>query len=53
LTAHGLKKPAAPGYVRRAGSRWKPYRSLACLYLWRALDTQTPEQPPIPRSGTI
>ncbi len=38
--AHGLKKPAAPGYVKRAGSRWAPNRSLACLYLWAALDAK-------------
>ncbi|AKU92538.1 DNA-3-methyladenine glycosylase family protein [Vulgatibacter incomptus] len=36
--AHCLKNPAAPGYVLRAGSRWAPHRSLACLYLWAALD---------------
>ncbi|HWV37432.1 MAG TPA: DNA-3-methyladenine glycosylase 2 family protein [Vulgatibacter sp.] len=38
--AHGLRKPAAPGYVKRAGARWAPHRSLACLYLWAALDQQ-------------
>lgn len=36
--AHGLRNPAAPGYVQRAGARWAPHRSLACLYLWAALD---------------
>lgn len=36
--AHGLRKPAAPGYVARAGARWAPHRSLACLYLWAAVD---------------
>jgi 3-methyladenine DNA glycosylase/8-oxoguanine DNA glycosylase len=36
--AHGLRKPAAPGYVSRSGSRWAPYRSLACVYLWAALE---------------
>jgi len=36
--AHGLRNPAAPGYVKRAGARWAPHRSLACLYLWAALD---------------
>ncbi|HEY0840641.1 MAG TPA: DNA-3-methyladenine glycosylase 2 family protein, partial [Vulgatibacter sp.] len=36
--AHGLRRPAAPGYVKRAGSRWAPWQSLACLYLWAALD---------------
>jgi DNA-3-methyladenine glycosylase II len=37
--AHGLRKPAAPGYIARAGKRWSPFRSLACLYLWAAVDT--------------
>jgi len=36
--AHGLRNVAAPGYVKRAGARWTPHRSLACLYLWAALD---------------
>lgn len=36
--AHGLKKPAAPGYILRAGARWAPHRSLACLYLWAGVD---------------
>ena len=46
--AHGLRKPAAPGYVSRSGSRWAPYRSLACLYLWAALEPGTvgPDQVP-------
>lgn len=40
--AHGLRKPAAPGYVRKAGVRWAPHRSTACLYLWAALDQLLP-----------
>ena len=46
--AHGLRKPAAPGYVSRSGRRWAPYRSLACLYLWAALEPGTvgPDQAP-------
>ncbi len=46
--AHGLRQPAAPGYVSRAGRRWAPYRSLACLYLWAALEPGTvgPDQVP-------
>ncbi|MDD5309242.1 MAG: DNA-3-methyladenine glycosylase 2 family protein [Deltaproteobacteria bacterium] len=36
--AHGLRKPAAPGWIARAGARWAPSRSLACLYLWAAVD---------------
>jgi len=36
--AYGLRKPAAPGYVARAGKKWSPYRSIASLYLWAAVD---------------
>jgi len=37
--AYGLKRPATPIYVERVGRRWAPYRSIACLYLWAAVDT--------------
>jgi 3-methyladenine DNA glycosylase/8-oxoguanine DNA glycosylase len=33
--ANGLASPAA---VARRGERWRPYRSVASWYLWRALD---------------
>jgi len=36
---HGLRRPAAPGYIERVGKRWSPFRSLACLYLWAAIDS--------------
>lgn len=36
--AHGLEQLAAPGHVARVGRRWSPHCSLACLYLWAALD---------------
>ena len=35
----GLPVPAA---VLRRGERWRPYRSVASWYLWRALDTKAP-----------
>jgi 3-methyladenine DNA glycosylase/8-oxoguanine DNA glycosylase len=35
----GLPAPAA---VLRRGERWRPYRSVASWYLWRAVDTVTP-----------
>jgi DNA-3-methyladenine glycosylase II len=35
---YGLKElPAAPD-LERIGERWRPWRSLACLYLWTSLD---------------
>jgi DNA-3-methyladenine glycosylase II len=36
--AYGLRKPAAPGYIARVGRKWAPYRSIASLYLWAAVD---------------
>jgi len=36
--AHGLRRSPAPGYLARVGRRWQPHRSIACLYLWAAVD---------------
>ncbi len=36
--AYGLRKPAAPRFVSRSGTRWAPYRSIASLYLWASLE---------------
>ncbi|HEY7630817.1 MAG TPA: DNA-3-methyladenine glycosylase [Thermoleophilaceae bacterium] len=35
--AYGLKKIPDPKEVVRIGEPWRPYRSLACLYLWTSL----------------
>ena len=34
----GMKRLPAPRTMTTRGERWRPYRSLACWYLWRALD---------------
>jgi DNA-3-methyladenine glycosylase II len=50
--AYGLRKRPTPDRLRRLGEAWKPYRSVACWYLWRSLDNQgavtatPPPQPP-------
>jgi DNA-3-methyladenine glycosylase II len=36
--AYGLKKIPDAKTVLRIGEPWRPYRSLACLYLWASLD---------------
>jgi DNA-3-methyladenine glycosylase II len=36
--AYGLRKPPAPKALLAYGERWKPYRSTAAWYLWRALE---------------
>lgn len=40
------KRKCAPKDVLRIGSRWSPYASIACWYLWRSLDVAatTPRQ---------
>ena len=34
------KRKCAPKDVLRIGSRWSPYASIACWYLWRSLDNE-------------
>jgi DNA-3-methyladenine glycosylase II len=36
--AYGLRAMPTPREVRRHGERWKPYRTTASWYLWRAAD---------------
>ena len=36
--AYGLRKRPSPERLRKLGESWKPYRSIACWYLWRSLD---------------
>lgn len=46
---YGLRKRPTPERLRKLGDAWKPYRSVACWYLWRSLDNQpavpAPRQP--------
>ncbi|WP_433379165.1 DNA-3-methyladenine glycosylase family protein [Actinoplanes sp. CA-142083] len=37
--AYGLAAPPDAAAVTRLGEPWRPYRSRACLYLWRSLET--------------
>jgi DNA-3-methyladenine glycosylase II len=36
--AYGRRSMPTPGAVLRYGERWKPYRTAAAWYLWRAAD---------------
>ena len=36
--AYGLRKRPTPDRLRQLAEPWKPYRSIACWYLWRSLD---------------
>jgi DNA-3-methyladenine glycosylase II len=38
--AYGLRKKPTPDRLRKLADAWKPYRSIACWYLWRSLDNQ-------------
>jgi DNA-3-methyladenine glycosylase II len=37
--AHGLKEPPKPRVLQDEGERFKPYRTVAAWYCWRAVDT--------------
>ena len=36
--AYGLRKAPSPDRLTRIGDAWRPYRSIACWYLWASLD---------------
>jgi len=38
--AHKLKEPPKPRALQLEGDRFRPYRSIAALYCWRAVDTE-------------
>ena len=40
--AYGLRRLPKPAQMERIAATWRPYRSVACWYLWRALEVQPP-----------
>ena len=36
--AYGLRKLPSPERLTRLARPWRPFRTLACLYLWESLD---------------
>ncbi len=38
--AYGLDELPAPAEVERIGEPWRPYRTIACRYLWRSLQNE-------------
>jgi DNA-3-methyladenine glycosylase II len=50
--AYGMRKRPSPERLRKLGDTWKPYRSVACWYLWRSLDNGTAVSRPQPRRVT-
>jgi len=39
---HRLKEPPAPRALQAEGVLFRPYRSVAAWYCWRAVDTAAP-----------
>lgn len=46
--AYGMQEMLQPQALTEFGERWRPYRSIATLYLWRSLDTADRVAPPAP-----
>jgi DNA-3-methyladenine glycosylase II len=40
MRAYGLERPPAPAELKALAEPWRPYRTRACLYLWRSLDNE-------------
>jgi DNA-3-methyladenine glycosylase II len=41
--AYGMKELPKPKHLDELGEPFRPYRSVAAWYCWRAVDTITPE----------
>jgi 3-methyladenine DNA glycosylase/8-oxoguanine DNA glycosylase len=46
MQLYGLDELPARAQLEALAEPWRPYRSVASWYLWRAADTRTPETPP-------
>lgn len=44
--AHRLKEPLTPRALEPEGDRFRPFRSIAAWYCWRAVDTVLAAEPP-------
>jgi DNA-3-methyladenine glycosylase II len=49
---YGLRKRPTPDRLRRLADPWRPYRSIACWYLWRSLDNE-PVKVPQPSTARV
>ena len=38
--AYGLRKIPSPDRLTKLGEQWRPYKSVACWYLWASLDNK-------------
>ncbi len=48
MVAYGLDALPLPPEMERIAEPWRPYRSLACRYLWRSLDNEPDPGVPVP-----
>jgi DNA-3-methyladenine glycosylase II len=46
--AYGLRKPPSPKVLAVYGERWKPYRTAAAWYMWRAIELARAGKLPAP-----
>lgn len=46
-----LRKPPTPDRVRRIAAPWRPYRTVACWYLWASLSATPVQSPPAAKAG--
>jgi DNA-3-methyladenine glycosylase II len=44
MSCYGLDKPPAPEVITEIAESWRPYRTLACLYLWHSLNATPNEE---------
>jgi DNA-3-methyladenine glycosylase II len=40
MLAYGLPELPAPAAMEQIAEPWRPYRTLACRYLWRSLENE-------------
>lgn len=50
--AYGLRKAPSPDRLTTIGESWRPYRSIACWYLWASLDNAVKKNTTTPLQGT-
>ena len=43
VAAYGLRKLPSPRRMHEIGRKWAPYRSVGSWYMWRAVETLTPD----------
>lgn len=48
---HRLSGPLAPRALQTEGDRFRPYRTIAAWYCWRAIDTPPPPKPGRPSAS--